>query len=83
MKVGRQNICIRQTKIVDNAARRHSAVADIAMKKGADEEFVNGQEEILAKVFFCTVVLFKEFGSSGLGIPEGIDLRCGGSDRNI
>ena len=69
--------------MVKNVACQHSATAGVAMAKGADEEFVNGQEEILAKVFFCTVVLFKEFGSSGLGIPEGIDLRCGGSDRNI
>ena len=53
------------------------------MAKGADKEFVNGQEELLGKGFVCTVLLIEEYGSGGVGIPKGSDLRYGGSDGNI
>ena len=83
LTVGRQNICIPCVKMVENVVRRHSAVSDVEMAKGADEEFVNSREDLWAKGFVCTVVIVKEYGSGGVGIPEGIDLRCCGSDGNI
>ena len=83
LMVGRQNIRIRCVKMVENVVRRHSAVSDVAMAKGAEEEFVNSREDIWAKGFVCTVVIVKEYGSGGVGIPKGSDLRYGGSDGNI
>ena len=38
---------------------------------------------MLAKGFVCTVVLFEEYRNGGVGIPEGSDLLCSGSNRNI
>ena len=69
--------------MVKNFARQHSALADVEMPKGADEELINVQEELLEKCFVRTVVLIKEYGSVGVGIPEGRYFHCGGSDRNI
>ena len=69
--------------MVENFARQHSSVADVAMMKVLDEEFVNVREELLVKGFVHTGVFVEEYGSGGVGIPEGRDLRCGGSDENI
>ena len=69
--------------MVENVARQHSAVADVEMTKGEDKEFVNGREELLAKNFFHTFVLIEEYGSGGVGIPEGSDLRCIVSNGDI
>ena len=69
--------------MVKNVARQHSAVADVVMAKGADEYFFNGREELLAKGFVRTVILVEEFDSGGVGIPEGRDFSCGGSNKNI
>ena len=83
LKVGTQNIRIRRVNMAENVARRHSAIADLTMTKGEEKEFVNGQEKLLAKGFVCTVILVGEYGSGGVGITEGSNLRCGGSGRNI
>ena len=69
--------------MVENVARQHSAISDIAMAKGADEEFVNVQDELLAKCILYTFILVEEYGSGGVGIPEGRDFCCVGSDGNI
>ena len=41
--------------------------------------------ECRASTQFCirTVLLVEEYVRGGVGIPEGRDLRCGGSDKNI
>ena len=83
MKARRRNIHIRRVKMVENVVRRHSVVSDVAMEKGADEEFVNSRENLLAKGFVCTVVIVKEYGNGGVGIPEGSDFCYGGFDGDI
>ena len=83
MEFGMRNIRVRRVKMVKDVPRQHSAVFNIATPKGADKQSVNSREELLAKGFVLMVVLVEEYESGGVGIPEGRDLRCGGSNGNI